>query len=101
MIARATAPNRIGPGSVFPDAASWDFSDGLKGGFQLFSQPPAFTDLVSRESYGSSSVLDRTFLPADHCCRVFLVLPKGAAWYVAPRPPSLMLSTDSYLSARP
>ncbi|KAF8758339.1 glycoside hydrolase family 13 [Rhizoctonia solani] len=29
MVARATAPNRIGPGSVFPDAAKWDFSDGL------------------------------------------------------------------------
>ena len=33
MIARATAPNRIGPGSVFPDAAKWDFSQGLKGEF--------------------------------------------------------------------
>ncbi|KAF7338273.1 Modular protein with glycoside hydrolase family 13 and glycosyltransferase family 5 domains [Mycena venus] len=31
MIARATAPNRLGPSSVFPDAAKWDFSDGLKG----------------------------------------------------------------------
>ncbi|OBZ75598.1 Cell wall alpha-1,3-glucan synthase mok13 [Grifola frondosa] len=31
MVARATAPNRIGPESVFPDAASWDFQDGLKG----------------------------------------------------------------------
>ncbi len=31
MIARATAPNRIGPGSVFPDAAKWDFDEGLKG----------------------------------------------------------------------
>uniref|UniRef100_A0A0W0GDS6 alpha-1,3-glucan synthase n=1 Tax=Moniliophthora roreri TaxID=221103 RepID=A0A0W0GDS6_MONRR len=31
MIARATAPNAIGPESVFPDAAKWDFSDGLKG----------------------------------------------------------------------
>ncbi|KAI0079915.1 glycoside hydrolase family 13 and glycosyltransferase family 5 protein [Panus rudis PR-1116 ss-1] len=31
MIARATAPNRIGPESVFPDAAKWDFQDGLKG----------------------------------------------------------------------
>ncbi|KAE9409703.1 modular protein with glycoside hydrolase family 13 and glycosyltransferase family 5 domains [Gymnopus androsaceus JB14] len=31
MIARATAPNAIGPGTVFPDAAKWDFSDGLKG----------------------------------------------------------------------
>ncbi|KAF7778692.1 CAZyme family GH13 [Agaricus bisporus var. burnettii] len=31
MIARATAPNRLGPGSVFPDASKWDFSDGLEG----------------------------------------------------------------------
>lgn len=31
MIARATAPNAVGPGSVFPDAAKWDFSQGLKG----------------------------------------------------------------------
>lgn len=30
MIAHATAPNAIGPGTVFPDAAKWDFSDGLK-----------------------------------------------------------------------
>ncbi|KAJ7111552.1 modular protein with glycoside hydrolase family 13 and glycosyltransferase family 5 domains [Mycena crocata] len=31
MIARATAPNRLGPSTVFPDAAKWDFSEGLKG----------------------------------------------------------------------
>lgn len=32
MVARATAPNRIGPGSVFPDIATWDFqANGLKG----------------------------------------------------------------------
>ena len=31
MVARATAPNRIGPGSVFPDAGSWDFGQGLQG----------------------------------------------------------------------
>jgi hypothetical protein len=31
MAARATAPNRIGPGSVFPDVGTWDFSQGLKG----------------------------------------------------------------------
>ncbi|KAF9464738.1 modular protein with glycoside hydrolase family 13 and glycosyltransferase family 5 domains [Collybia nuda] len=31
MIARATAPNRLGPGTVFPDAAKWDFADGLEG----------------------------------------------------------------------
>ncbi|KAJ7063334.1 modular protein with glycoside hydrolase family 13 and glycosyltransferase family 5 domains [Mycena amicta] len=31
MVAHATAPNRLGPSTVFPDAAKWDFSDGLKG----------------------------------------------------------------------
>ncbi|KAG8934063.1 Cell wall alpha-1,3-glucan synthase ags1 [Tulasnella sp. 418] len=31
MVARATAPNRIGPGTVFPDASKWDFSQGLTG----------------------------------------------------------------------
>lgn len=31
MIARATAPNRIGPSSVFPDAGQWDFQQGLSG----------------------------------------------------------------------
>ena len=31
MVARATAPNRIGPESVFPDAGTWDFQTGLKG----------------------------------------------------------------------
>ncbi|KZT26358.1 glycosyltransferase family 5 protein [Neolentinus lepideus HHB14362 ss-1] len=31
MVARATAPNKIGPESVFPDAATWDFEQGLKG----------------------------------------------------------------------
>jgi alpha-1,3-glucan synthase len=32
MIARATAPDRLGPGSVFPDASKWDFQKkGLKG----------------------------------------------------------------------
>jgi len=31
MIARATAPNRIGPESVFPNAAKWNFGQGLHG----------------------------------------------------------------------
>ncbi|KAI0322220.1 glycoside hydrolase family 13 and glycosyltransferase family 5 domain-containing protein [Amylostereum chailletii] len=31
MVARATAPNRVGPESVFPDVGTWDFDDGLKG----------------------------------------------------------------------
>lgn len=26
MVARATAPNRLGPTSVFPDAGTWDFT---------------------------------------------------------------------------
>ncbi|KAG8892863.1 Cell wall alpha-1,3-glucan synthase ags1, partial [Tulasnella sp. 417] len=31
-VARATAPNRIGPGNVFPDASSWDFNrEGISG----------------------------------------------------------------------
>jgi hypothetical protein len=38
MVARATAPNRVGPGSVFPDAAKWDFegdfSSCLRGVFR-------------------------------------------------------------------
>ncbi|KAI5123355.1 hypothetical protein M0805_001776 [Coniferiporia weirii] len=31
MVARATANDSIGPGSVFPDIGTWDFSEGLKG----------------------------------------------------------------------
>ncbi|KAJ7582663.1 modular protein with glycoside hydrolase family 13 and glycosyltransferase family 5 domains [Mycena floridula] len=46
MAARATAPNRIGPGSVFPDAASWDFSDGLKG--SPMAEPLFWIALVSQ-----------------------------------------------------
>ncbi|KAG6819041.1 hypothetical protein H0H93_016019, partial [Arthromyces matolae] len=29
MVARASAPNRLGPGSVFPGAGKWDFSNGV------------------------------------------------------------------------
>ena len=29
MVARATAPNRIGPGNVFPDVGTWDLDDGI------------------------------------------------------------------------
>ncbi|KIJ57158.1 glycosyltransferase family 5 protein [Sphaerobolus stellatus SS14] len=31
MVARATAPNRLGPATVFPDIGQWDFTTGLKG----------------------------------------------------------------------
>ncbi|KAG6856082.1 hypothetical protein H0H87_007521 [Tephrocybe sp. NHM501043] len=35
MIARASAPDRLGPTTVFPDAAKWDFSDGLAGSINM------------------------------------------------------------------
>ena len=31
MVARATAPNAIGPGTVFPNVGTWDFSQGISG----------------------------------------------------------------------
>lgn len=31
VVARAVAPDNVGPGSVFPDPATWDPSQGLKG----------------------------------------------------------------------
>jgi len=31
MVARATSPDRLGPGSVFPDSALWNSNQGLKG----------------------------------------------------------------------
>ncbi|EJD02308.1 modular protein with glycoside hydrolase family 13 and glycosyltransferase family 5 domains [Fomitiporia mediterranea MF3/22] len=30
MVARASAPNRIGPGNVFPDVGTWDMDDGVR-----------------------------------------------------------------------
>ena len=45
MVARATAPNRIGPGTVFPDIATWDFrADGLKG--SPMAEPPFWIALI-------------------------------------------------------
>ena len=81
MVARATAPNRIGPGSVFPDAAKWDFSDGLKGMFdsQIGMRIAKF---IHRESNGASTVLDRSYLSANHCLWLLLVLSQGTTWFV-------------------
>ena len=31
MVARATAPNAIGPSTVFPNIGTWDFSQGISG----------------------------------------------------------------------
>lgn len=42
MVARATAPNRVGPGSVFPDAAKWDFSSKELFFFFFVSSPKTF-----------------------------------------------------------
>ncbi|KAF8306355.1 glycoside hydrolase family 13 and glycosyltransferase family 5 protein [Clavulina sp. PMI_390] len=46
MVARGTAPNRIGPGSVFPDASTWDFSEGLKG--SPLASAPFWLALISQ-----------------------------------------------------
>jgi len=46
MVARATAPNRIGPESVFPDAGKWDFQDGLSG--SPMASAPFWIALVSQ-----------------------------------------------------
>ena len=63
MVARATAPNRVGPGSVFPDASKWDssgtlsltytlvqsllvVSDGLKS--SLMASAPFWVALISQ-----------------------------------------------------
>lgn len=34
MVARATAPDKIGPTSVFPNSGFWDFQQGLQGKFE-------------------------------------------------------------------
>lgn len=46
MVARATAPNRIGPESVFPDAGTWDFGKGLRG--SPMASAPFWVALVSQ-----------------------------------------------------
>lgn len=81
MVARATAPNRIGPESVFPDAAKWDFEEGLKGALLLLSAPQinAHHFFLSREPHGLCALLDCTYLPDHHRDWLLLVLPQGAA----------------------
>lgn len=86
IVARATAPNSVGPGTVFPDAAKWDFSQGLAG--QLFYRSPNIVILTfvccSRESNGFASVLDRLVQPAHNRGRLLLVLPQRTIVYVIP-----------------
>jgi len=52
MIARATAPDRIGPGSVFPGATKWNFQQGLKGTTHIPACVCPFPDLFFRQSDG-------------------------------------------------
>ncbi|EPX71067.1 alpha-1,3-glucan synthase Mok13 [Schizosaccharomyces octosporus yFS286] len=44
MIARATAPNRLGPSSVFLDFTSWQFEDGMR----IFKSAPFWICLLSQ-----------------------------------------------------
>jgi hypothetical protein len=76
MVARATAPNSVGPGSVFPDAAKWDFEQGLKGFFifLFLDYSDAFLTEHRREPDGSAIVLDCSHLSAYHCFGLLLVL---------------------------
>ncbi|KAL0581705.1 hypothetical protein V5O48_000287 [Marasmius crinis-equi] len=79
MVARATAPNAIGPGSVFPDAAKWNFSDGLKGRSHDMKDVQVANEDY-RESDGCTSVLDRLVLPAHSGGWLLLVLPQRTTW---------------------
>jgi hypothetical protein len=82
MVARATAPNRIGPESVFPDAAKWDFEEGLKGLSSLSWSPVAYAYMLYRLSHGICAFLDCVDMSDRDCGRLLLVLPQGAALYV-------------------
>lgn len=81
MVARATAPNRIGPGSVFPNVGTWDFSSGLKGVWRSV----IFVDKADvggdfREPNGICTFLDCPDLSARYCLGILLVLPKRTTW---------------------
>jgi hypothetical protein len=82
MVARATAPNSVGPGSVFPDAAKWDFQDGLSGKPVLLLTADSRPMHFSRESNGFASVLDSPCVPAYNRVGLFLVLPQRTIVYV-------------------
>jgi hypothetical protein len=74
MVARATAPNAVGPGSVFPDAAKWDSTKGVKGIFQFRGH---FYVLLTEYRRGANSpavILGCSHLSGYHCCRLLLVL---------------------------
>jgi hypothetical protein len=73
MIARATAPNRLGPSSVFPDAGSWDFSQGLQGKFHC----PSFWRILTCCATGSPMALPLFWIAM--ICQIIIVL--GYFWF--------------------
>ena len=73
MIARATAPNRLGPGTVFPDAGSWDFSQGLQGKFHC----PSFWRSLICCTTGSPMALPLFWIAM--LCQIIIVL--GYFWF--------------------
>lgn len=75
MVARATAPNAVGPGSVFPDAAKWDFEQGLKGFF--FFNSWIIPTHFSRNIVGSPMALPLFWIAL--ICQLIIVL--GYFWF--------------------
>ncbi len=73
MIARATAPNRLGPSTVFPDAGSWDFSQGLQGKFHS----PSFWRILTCCATGSPMALPLFWIAL--LCQIIIVL--GYFWF--------------------
>lgn len=74
MVARATAPNAVRPGSVFPDAAKWDFEEGLKGFLFFYSSIPVH---FSRKIVGSPMALPLFWIAL--ICQLIIVL--GYFWF--------------------
>jgi hypothetical protein len=64
MIARATAPNSIGPGTVFPDAGKWDFRGASIQNTSACSNDP--TRRTSGQPNGLGTFLDRTVFANNH-----------------------------------
>lgn len=73
MVARATAPNRLGPSTVFPDAGSWDFSQGLQGEFYYPLHPHLLTCSVT----GSPMALPLFWIAL--LCQIIIVI--GYFWF--------------------
>lgn len=87
MIARATAPNAVGPGSVFPDAAKWDFADGLSGmsNLQLL--------LNSTDQFRAGSPMALPLFWIALICQLVIVL--GYFWFYRKEQLGMLLSCIS------